>query len=253
MINLKKLTILIPFPLLITAVLIACSPLSTYGASLPEPISTDKNNSKIIDRFEQKQDPIPYGKYQDQTVVYRQENIKLLPTGWYNANNYNAWRENNGSEIPKSISSDEKDSDITDHWNQPQPSIIYGKLDGKTVFYRSTNTDSLPAGWYYAEEYHNWLEIREGKPQIANQSGQLGPIPIPHPNITREQLIQNIISTLLILISLVGLIGVIWGGFIYITSAGNPDQATKGKNAILGGIIGIIITYASYAIIRLLI
>ena len=47
------------------------------------------------------------------------------------------------------------------------------------------------------------------------------------------------------------LIVLIYGGFLYITSAGNADNATKGKTAIINAIIGIVIIVLSYVIVQI--
>lgn len=61
-------------------------------------------------------------------------------------------------------------------------------------------------------------------------------------------LIGNIIQAVLAIIGVVLLIIIIYGGFLYMTSGGSPDQATKGKNWIINGIIGVIIIVLAYAI-----
>lgn len=43
----------------------------------------------------------------------------------------------------------------------------------------------------------------------------------------------------------------IYGGFLYITSAGNTENATKGKTAILNALIGIVIIVLSYIIVQI--
>jgi heme/copper-type cytochrome/quinol oxidase subunit 2 len=75
-------------------------------------------------------------------------------------------------------------------------------------------------------------------------------IPIVNYGPTREQLFQNIISTLLIVLGVISLIVIIYSGYSYMTSAGNPDQATRAKNILLGAIIGLVIAMASYVIIN---
>ncbi len=65
-----------------------------------------------------------------------------------------------------------------------------------------------------------------------------------------QALSQNIISVLLITISIAALLVIIYGGYLYMTSGGNPEQAAKGKNAILGAFIGLVIAFAAYAIIQ---
>lgn len=45
----------------------------------------------------------------------------------------------------------------------------------------------------------------------------------------------------------------LWGAIQYLTGAGNRDQTTKAKQAMLAAGIGLLITLASYAIITLVI
>lgn len=42
----------------------------------------------------------------------------------------------------------------------------------------------------------------------------------------------------------------IYGGFIMLTSAGNTEKITKGKNILIWAIIGILVIMGSYAIVR---
>ena len=42
------------------------------------------------------------------------------------------------------------------------------------------------------------------------------------------------------------------GGFWYITSAGNEEQAEKGKKAIINGIIGLVVVTVAYAIVTII-
>lgn len=66
---------------------------------------------------------------------------------------------------------------------------------------------------------------------------------------TIEELITSIIEILLILAGAVALIYLIIGGYQYITAGGNPEQAAKAKNTILGALIGLAIIFGSYAIV----
>lgn len=59
-----------------------------------------------------------------------------------------------------------------------------------------------------------------------------------------------IINLLLLLVSIVAVIAIIYGGYQYITSAGNPETAQSGKNTITWAIIGLVISFASYIIIN---
>ncbi|MBP9717765.1 PKD domain-containing protein [Candidatus Gracilibacteria bacterium] len=54
-------------------------------------------------------------------------------------------------------------------------------------------------------------------------------------------------------LGLMAVVVVIYGGFLYVTSGGNEDQATKGKKAIQYAAIGIIIIIASFAFVNTII
>lgn len=82
----------------------------------------------------------------------------------------------------------------------------------------------------------------------------MGPIKIPHYSPSDVQnLISNIINMLIIGISLAAFIAIIYGGYLYISAGGNAEQAGKGKNAILGGVFGMVIAFAAYIIVHYII
>lgn len=60
-----------------------------------------------------------------------------------------------------------------------------------------------------------------------------------------------IINWALALAFIAAVIVLIYGGFLYITSAGNTDNATKGKTAIMNALIGIVIIVLSYIIVQI--
>lgn len=63
---------------------------------------------------------------------------------------------------------------------------------------------------------------------------------------TPESLYYNAVDIFLIALSIVAVLVLIYGGFKYLTSAGDANQAESGKKAITGAIIGIIIILASF-------
>jgi hypothetical protein len=65
----------------------------------------------------------------------------------------------------------------------------------------------------------------------------------------RYGLIYRVIIMLLSLAGMVAVLFIIVGGFWYITSAGNEEQAEKGKSTLLNAIIGIIVIVLSFVII----
>ncbi|MFH1749774.1 MAG: hypothetical protein ABH837_02695 [bacterium] len=63
------------------------------------------------------------------------------------------------------------------------------------------------------------------------------------------RLIQTVILWFLIFAMVFAVIYAIWGGYQYITSAGDAEKATAGRNTLVNAIIGLIIIGAAYAII----
>ena len=66
-------------------------------------------------------------------------------------------------------------------------------------------------------------------------------------------LIANVIYTLLMIAGAVAILFIIMGGFWYITSAGNEEQAEKGKNTLMNAIIGVVVIILSYVIINVVV
>ncbi len=60
-----------------------------------------------------------------------------------------------------------------------------------------------------------------------------------------------IINWALALSFIAAVLVLIYGGFLYITSAGNQDSATKGKDAIVNALIGIVVIVLSYMIVQI--
>jgi hypothetical protein len=63
-------------------------------------------------------------------------------------------------------------------------------------------------------------------------------------------LITIVVNTLLIIVGAVAVIMLIWGGFKYITSAGDASAVSSAKNTILYAVIGIIVAVLAYAIVN---
>lgn len=62
-------------------------------------------------------------------------------------------------------------------------------------------------------------------------------------------LFRTIINYALGIAFFVSVIYLIYGGFLYITSAGNEESAEKGKNAIVYSLIGIVVIVLSFVIV----
>lgn len=71
-------------------------------------------------------------------------------------------------------------------------------------------------------------------------------------NSTLSGLLINVIKLLLGLAGIIAVVVLIVGGFWYITSAGNEEQAEKGKKAIINAVIGLVVVILAYAIVAII-
>ena len=64
---------------------------------------------------------------------------------------------------------------------------------------------------------------------------------------TPESTYYSVINYFLIIAGVVAVLSLIYGGILYIASAGETEKAEQGKKTITGAIIGIIIIVLSYS------
>lgn len=62
--------------------------------------------------------------------------------------------------------------------------------------------------------------------------------------------LNRIVNIISIIVGIVAVIMIIYGGFRYITSGGNTEKVTSAKNTILYGIIGLIIVALAQVIVK---
>lgn len=63
-------------------------------------------------------------------------------------------------------------------------------------------------------------------------------------------LFGRLVRAFLSFIAFVAMVYFIYGGFLFLTSAGNAEKVEKGKNTLVYGILGIVLTYTSWQILR---
>lgn len=63
-----------------------------------------------------------------------------------------------------------------------------------------------------------------------------------------SEIIAGVISVILGFLGVITVLIILWGGFIWMTAAGEPDKVDKAKKMIYSGIIGLVIIFAAYAI-----
>lgn len=64
------------------------------------------------------------------------------------------------------------------------------------------------------------------------------------------RVILNVIDAMLRLVGILTVGFVIFGGFKYMTSAGSPDAAAKGRKTVTNALIGMVIALASVALVN---
>lgn len=70
---------------------------------------------------------------------------------------------------------------------------------------------------------------------------------------TPQKLIGQIINSILGLVGSVALVMFIWGGFQWMTAAGNSDKIEKGRATLMWAALGLVIIFSSYALVSYLI
>jgi len=72
----------------------------------------------------------------------------------------------------------------------------------------------------------------------------------PGGNTSIPILLGKIINSVLGITGSLALVMFIYGGITWMTSAGNQEQVSKGKNIIIWAAIGIVIIFTSYALVK---
>ncbi len=70
---------------------------------------------------------------------------------------------------------------------------------------------------------------------------------------TAENLLLKVINAAIIIAGSVAVLFLIVGGFWYLTSAGNEEQAEKGKKTAVNAILGLVVIIMSFAIIKIIV
>ncbi len=63
------------------------------------------------------------------------------------------------------------------------------------------------------------------------------------------ELIGTIIKAVLGVVGALALAMFVYGGFLWLTSGGNPDRIKKGKDVLIWATIGLIVIFSSYALV----
>jgi hypothetical protein len=78
---------------------------------------------------------------------------------------------------------------------------------------------------------------------LSNPLGAKGPTGVP-------QIVSNLIKAALGIIGALTLLMFVWGGFLWMTSAGNQERVKKGSQTMFWAAIGVALVFASYLILN---
>ncbi len=66
-------------------------------------------------------------------------------------------------------------------------------------------------------------------------------------------MIGGIVNVIMGLLGVVAVLIILYGGFMWMTAAGNEEKVTKAKKLIIAGIIGLVVIFAAFAIAQFVI
>ena len=88
-----------------------------------------------------------------------------------------------------------------------------------------------------------------GAPFSVSQSAELTN---PLGNVNIFDIVANIRKTILGLVGVAALVMFIYGGILWMTSAGNSQRIEKGRETLTWAAIGLVVIFASYALVNLI-
>lgn len=77
--------------------------------------------------------------------------------------------------------------------------------------------------------------------------------PLGRENDDPREIVGNVIRALLGIVGSLTLLVFIYGGFLWVASAGNEEKITKGKNIIIWASFGLAVIFASYAMVTFIV
>ncbi|MDP3697732.1 MAG: pilin [Candidatus Taylorbacteria bacterium] len=101
-------------------------------------------------------------------------------------------------------------------------------------------------GYFGSAVSQDVLTVLEGSPGVTAQSG---PLSLPTTQSTFEDLISSAFNYSIILVGIAVFIMVMWGGFLWLTSAANPSNISRAKGIIFNAILGAVLLVSAYVIL----
>ncbi|MBI4257117.1 hypothetical protein HY626_03635 [Candidatus Uhrbacteria bacterium] len=88
-------------------------------------------------------------------------------------------------------------------------------------------------------------------PHLLQAAKLINPLdPTGSGNITITTIIGRLIQTVLGVTGSIALLMFVYGGFLWLISAGEPDKVKKGKEVMKWAILGLVVIVGAYTIVR---
>lgn len=89
--------------------------------------------------------------------------------------------------------------------------------------------------------------INDNSAKTVSLTNPLGDIKSP------QVLVGQIINSLFGIIGSLALVMFIYGGFLWMTSAGSSEQVKKGKDIFIWAVVGLVVIFSAYSLVRFVI
>lgn len=70
---------------------------------------------------------------------------------------------------------------------------------------------------------------------------------------TPQALVGQVINSLFGIVGSLALVMFIYGGFLWMTSAGSSEQVKKGKDIFIWAVVGLVVIFSAYSLVRFVI
>jgi predicted benzoate:H+ symporter BenE len=84
---------------------------------------------------------------------------------------------------------------------------------------------------------------------LAKTTIDASQVGIPNTGVDENNLLQSVLGLVFFFFGVVATLTIIFAGIMYVTSEGNADKAKRAKNAILYGVVGLVVTLLAFSIV----
>lgn len=118
-----------------------------------------------------------------------------------------------------------------------------------STYAEGTSGSTTPSGPVFGSGSSNFGRAPDPG-AAAGRAGRTATLSDPLGNVSVPQLLGRVINTFLGISGSVALVMFVYGGFLWLTSAGNAERIQQGKNAIVWATLGLMMIFGAYAIVN---